>query len=190
MQDIVLFGDSYANGHAPDGTTGHLADALGIPPYNRRARSGSTAQQWALPDNGWLDAVVSSSADFALGALGGNDAFAAAADGNVTLAERVAACAALFHVLMRLRRKRVLLMLYPDPFFGARADAQLGHQQLCASIRAVVSLARACGAAVILIDLGNVLSTAHFDGRDIHPTPDGYQAIARAVTRQMTGGAA
>jgi lysophospholipase L1-like esterase len=187
--DVVLFGDSYANGHAPDGTTGHLADALGLPAYNRHAVSGSTAQQWARGDMGWLDAVVSSSAQTAVGALGGNDFFAAASDGYVTLEERVTAMAALFYCLMRLRRKDVLLLLYPDPFFGGRPDVQRGHRELCVCIRAVARLAHADGAAVGILDLGNVLTTAHFDGRDIHPNADGYGVIAAAIRRRLGGAA-
>lgn len=186
MTNIVLFGDSYANGHAPDGSTGHLAAALGVPTYNRLARSGSTAQQWAADQDGMLAAVVCHDARVAVGALGGNDAFAAAADGVVTLEERVQALAALFYVLMRLwSKERVILMVYPDPFFGARPDAAAGHAELARAISAVAGLANYITGGIKLLDLAGVLRPEHFDGQDIHPNPEGYRAIAGAVREML-----
>ena len=185
---IVLFGDSYTAGRIPHTQTdGAFSKALYVPTYCDFAKSGSTAQQWAADCNDWLSSVVSSSADIAVGSLGGNDAFAAMSDGIVTDAEKVAALSSLFHVLMRLRRKRVILMLYPDPFCGARPDAAAGHRQLIAAIRAVADLANSINENITLLDLSDVLRPEHFDGVDIHPNEAGYQAMAEAVTGVIAG---
>ena len=185
---IVLFGDSYTAGRIPHTQTdGAFGKALYVPAYCDFAKSGSTAQQWAADCNDWLSSVVSSSADIAVGSLGGNDAFAAMSDGIVTDAEKVAALSSLFHVLMRLRRKRVILMLYPDPFCGARPDAAAGHRQLIAAIRAVADLANSINENITLLDLSHVLRPEHFDGVDIHPNEAGYRAMAEAVMGVIAG---
>lgn len=186
---IVLFGDSYTAGRIPHTQTdGALRTALGLPLYADLARSGSTAQQWADDCNDWVAEVVMSSADIAVGSLGGNDAFAAIADGMITDVERITAAASLFHVLMRLRRKtRVILMLYPDPFCGRRIDAIQMHRDLILSITAVGALAHSINGNITLLDLGTVLRPEHFDGVDIHPNEAGYQAMAEAVLALIDG---
>lgn len=179
---IVLFGDSYAAGRLPHTQTdGAFRAALGLPLFADYARSGSTAQQWAANKDGWLSSLISSTADIAVGSLGGNDAFAALADGVVTDLEKVVALASIFHVLMRLRRRRVILMLYPDPFQGARPDAAAGHRQLVEAISAVAGYANSINGNITLLDLSTVLGREHFDGLDIHPNEAGYQAMGAAV---------
>lgn len=183
--EIVLFGDSYTAGRIPHThEDGAFATALGVPPEYDHAVSGSTAQQWAADANGMLSAVVESDAEIAVGSLGGNDMFAALADGVATSDEIIEALAALFHVLMRLAGKaRVIVMLYPDPFFGARADVAAGHQKLIAAIRALTGLAHSITSNIIVFDLSRVLRPEHFDGVDIHPSREGYQAMADEVRR-------
>jgi len=185
---IILFGDSYTAGRIPHTQEdGAFREALGVPPECDFAVSGSTAQQWAADANGMLSAVADSAAEIAVGSLGGNDAFAALADGVITDREKIAAPASLFHVLMRLNQKRrIILMLYPDPFCGARPDAAAGHRQLIAAIRAVASLANEINSNVTLLDLSRVLRPENFDGADIHPNKNGYQAMADAV-RHLAG---
>jgi lysophospholipase L1-like esterase len=181
---IVLFGDSYAAGRIPHTQRdGALAEALGGLVAYDYAASGSTAAQWSADSGGRLTKVCGCDADVAAGSLGGNDAFAALADGTVTDGEKIVALASLFHVLMRLRRKRVILMLYPDPFQGSRPDAAAGHRQLVEAIRAVASYANEINGNVVLLDLSEVLGPEHFDGEDIHPNEDGYAAMAAAVRK-------
>ena len=179
---IVLFGDSYTAGRIPHTQIdGAFREALGLPLFADYARSGSTAQMWAANKDGWLSSLISSTADIAVGSLGGNDAFAALADGVVTNLEKVIALASLFHVLMRLRHKRVILMIYPDPFQGARPDAAEGHRQLVEAISAVAGYANSINGNITLLDLSTVLGREHFDGLDIHPNEAGYQAMGAAV---------
>jgi lysophospholipase L1-like esterase len=179
---IILFGDSYTAGRIPHTQAdGAFREALGLPLYADLAKSGSTAQQWAADFEGRLSAVVSSCADIAVGSLGGNDAFAALADGKVTEEEQIAALASLFHVLMRLRRKRVVLMLYPDPWQGVRPEAAAACACLANGITAVAALANKAHGNITLLDLSEVLGPKHFDGEDIHPDRDGYAAMAAAV---------
>ena len=179
---IVLFGDSYTAGRLPHTQTdGAFREALGLPLFADYARSGSTAQQWAADKDDTLSALISSGADIVVGSIGGNDAFAAAADGVVTDLEKVVALASIFHVLMRLRRRRVILMLYPDPFQGTRPDAAAGHRQLVDAISAVAEYANSINGNITLLDLSTVLGPEHFDGLDIHPNATGYAAMAAAV---------
>lgn len=186
MTGVALFGDSYAAGRLPHSQTdGALRDALGVPLYNDFARSGSTAQQWAADKDGLLSALISSSAEITVGSLAGNDAFAAIADGVVTDLEKVVALASIFHVLMRLRRRRVILMLYPDPFQGTRPDAAAGHRRLVEAISAVAGYANAINGNITLLDLSTVLGPQHFDGQDVHPSAAGYAAMAAAVRNQI-----
>jgi lysophospholipase L1-like esterase len=188
-EDIVLFGDSYTAGReAGTNRDGALRQSLGVPLYNDLAVSGSTAQQWAADFNDRLSAVVSSSAAIAVGSIGGNDLFAAMSDGRITDGEKYAAAASLFYVLMRLRRKRILLMVYPDPFFGSRPDASAAAAGIAEAIKQIVSLARICGVEVSVIDLSPVLSPIHFDGTDIHPNAAGYAVMAEAIIKMVRGG--
>ncbi len=181
---IVLFGDSYTAGRLPHSQQdGAFREALAVPLYADHSKSGSTAQQWAADFEDRLSAVISSCADVAVGSLGGNDVFAALADGIIQPAERITAAAALFHCLMRLRRKtRIILMLYPDPFAGRRLDATALHRDLVMSISSVAALANSITGNISLLDLSTVLRPEHFDGTDIHPNAAGYQAMAAAVT--------
>lgn len=184
---IVLFGDSYTAGRIPHTQTdGAFVKAL-LGVHRDYALSGSTAVQWAGDIDGRLSDVCDSPSDIAVGSLLGNDAFAALADGQITLDEALPALAALALVLSRIAlHKPVLLMLYPNPFMGVPAvhpESEQGVQRLNAAISAVaqvVNSASPCG-PVMLLDLGTVLRTEHFDGLDIHPNEAGYQAMGAAV---------
>jgi lysophospholipase L1-like esterase len=184
---IVLFGDSYTAGRIPHTQTdGAFRAALGVPAYCDLAKSGSTAQQWAADFDDRLSSVVSSSADIAVGSLGGNDAFAALSDGVVTWGEQTSSMISLTLVLSRIAEKKpVLLMLYPNPYMGVpdklpdAADKVRGLNELISSIADVINLSG--HNPVMLLDLGTVLRPEHFDGVDIHPTEAGYRAMAEAV---------
>lgn len=184
---IVLFGDSYTAGRIPHTQTdGAFRKAL-LGVYRDYALSGSTAVQWAGDIDGRLTGVCDAPANIAVGSLLGNDAFAALADGQITLDEALPSLAALALVLSRISREMpVLLMLYPNPFMGVPAvhpEAEQGVQRLNAAISAVaqvVNSATPCG-LVMLLNLGTVLRPEHFDGLDIHPNEAGYQAMGAAV---------
>jgi lysophospholipase L1-like esterase len=133
--------------------------------------------------DGRLSSVISSCADIAVGSLGGNDAFEAMADGIISDTEKIVALAALFHVLMRLARKPVIFMIYPDPFHGSRPDAAAGHRQLVDAIAAVAKFANSITGNITMLDLSTVLGPQHFDGADIHPNVTGYASMAKAVRR-------
>ena len=185
--DIVLFGDSYTDGRLPHTQTdGALADALGLPRHLRLARSGSTAQQRALDTDNLLSRVCGTEADVAVGSLGGNDAFAALADGVVTPLETVAALAALYYALRKIAvsKPRVLLMLYPDPYQGARPDAE-GRLRLVQAIAAVAAEVNRATGNVETLDLAGALGPRHFDGVDIHPNAAGYAAMAAVIRARL-----
>ena len=179
---IVLLGDSYANGHAPDGTVGHLADALCLPEVNRLARSGSTAIEWASDKDGMLTRALYHPAPVVVMSLGGNDAFAALKDGVVTLSEIVLPLSSLYYVMRILGpRRRIIVMLYPDPYCGARPQSASYHRLLIGALRALV-------AAVPYAEpfaISPILGPQHFDGSDIHPLPSGYRAIASAMRKTL-----
>lgn len=184
---IVLFGDSYTAGRIPhtqtDGAFAARLTGLSRLVY---ALSGSTAAQWAADLDGRLTSVCAEHADIAVGSLLGNDAFAAMADGAVTLDEVIPALASLGLVLSRIARtKPVLLMLYPDPFMGTPSlhpESAEGVRRLNAAITSVAQVVNAVSPnPVMLLDLGSVLRAEHFDGQDIHPNLDGYAAMAAAV---------
>jgi len=184
---IVLFGDSYTAGRIPhtqiDGA--FRKALLGV--YRDYALSGSTAVQWAGDIDGRLSDVCESPADIAVGSLGGNDVFAALADGKVTLDETLRSMAALAIVLSRIAHtKPVLLMLYPNPYMGVpdkHPEAAEGVRRLNAAIGCVADVINASigNHPVMPLDLGTVLRPEHFDGVDIHPNEAGYQAMAAAV---------
>ena len=185
---IVLFGDSYTAGRIPHTQTdGAFRAALGGIVISDYALSGSTAQQWAADHEERLTNVCESVANVAVGSLLGNDAFAAMADGKITLDEALPSLAALALVLSRISREMpVVLMLYPNPYMGvptANPEAAQGVRRLNAAIGAVAQVVNAAttGCPVMLLDLGTVLSAEHFDGLDIHPNEAGYQAMGAAV---------
>lgn len=187
--NCVLFGDSYTAGRLPNTQTdGAFREALGVPLEDDFSVSGSTAQDWAFGQcGGRLHRVIVHQAEWAVGSLGGNDAFQAMADGVMTDAEAVGAMAALLFVLHRLRGKRVLLMLYPDPYRGRNAQAAQGHKKLVQAIQEIARIARWIGVNVETIDLEQFTEDRFFDGVDIHPNRDGYAAYAAAVRKRIEG---
>ena len=185
MQNAIIgtFGDSYTHGYIK-GVNGHFENPLGVSTFRRFARSGSTAQQWAENKDNLLADACSRSFDVMVGSLGGNDAFAAMADCVVTDTEKVVALASLYYVLRKLScaHHKIILLLYPDPFWGAKPEAAAGRNQLVEAIAAVARFANAQYNNIIMLDLSTVLGPQHFDGVDIHPNEDGYKAMASAVT--------
>lgn len=181
---IVLFGDSYTHGRLPHSRIdGALPNELNVDSNYCFARSGSTAQEWAIDKDGLLSKVISSDAEIAVGSLGGNDLFAALADGNVSFFERIAMMGALYAVLSKIsENKKVVFMLYPDPFVGTRADAIEAQKQLTTALNLIVSAVNKEKENVIVLDLSTVLNSSHFDCVDIHPNADGYKEMAKAIT--------
>jgi lysophospholipase L1-like esterase len=176
---IVLFGDSYTAGRvAGTSNDGALSEALGVPCDLSLAVSGSTAVEWVL-DQARLDAVCNSTADVAVGSLGGNDLFKALQDGVVTFAEKVGIVLALLHVVNTIAKSipHVVIMVYPDPFSGTRADAKEAQWQIANTFHQLPFLNN-----VHLLFLSGFLSKDHFDGVDIHPTKEGYAVMASAIT--------
>ena len=56
---IVLFGDSYTHGRLPHSQTdGALPNELGLENNYCFAKSGTTAQQWAINKDGMLETVI------------------------------------------------------------------------------------------------------------------------------------
>ena len=186
--NLVLFGDSYTAGRIPHtGDDGALRDALGIAAYMDFSKSGSTAQQWAGDLECRLSNVVCSSANIAVGSLGGNDLFGILADGNVNKLECIIASAALFYVLMRISdMKHIILMLYPDPYQGKRQEAAPILQEFNKNILEVITLVNQIqGNKVHVLDLSNVLKNEHFDGVDIHPNLGGYMEMSKAIIKKV-----
>jgi lysophospholipase L1-like esterase len=185
---IVLFGDSYTHGRLPHSQTdGALPNELGLESNCCFAKSGTTAQEWAINKDGMLENVISSDADIAVGSLGGNDLFVALADGNVTFLERIAMMGALYMVLKRISEtKKTILMLYPDPFSGTRADAIEAQKQLTMALNLIVSAVNKEKNNIVTLDLSTVLNSSHFDNVDIHPNVEGYKVMAKAITEAVS----
>lgn len=185
---IVLFGDSYTHGRLPHSQTdGALPNELGIESSYCIAKSGTTAQEWAINKDGMLEAVINSDAEIAVGSLGGNDLFAALSDGTVTFLERIAMMGSLYAVLKRISEsKKTILMLYPDPFSGTRADAVEAQKQLTIALNLIVSAVNKENDNIITLDLSTVLNSSHFDNVDIHPNIEGYKVMAKAITEVVS----
>jgi len=176
---IVLFGDSYTAGRLPGtATDGALAEALCVPNELALAVSGSTAIGWAR-DQERMQAVCNSKADIAVGSLGGNDLFAALQDGVVSFSEKIQIVVSLLNVVNTISQSipRVVLMVYPDPFSGIRADAKEAQRQIEEAFHLLPFPNN-----VHLLFLSGFLTKDHFDGSDIHPTKEGYSVMANAVT--------
>lgn len=182
---LVIFGDSYTAGRLPHTETdGAFAAALGGRVVADHALSGSTAVEWSMDIGDRLTNVCIAVANVAVGSLGGNDAFAAIADGRITAGEALSALSALTITLYRIARSMpVVLMLYPDPWQGADAVKAVAVARMNEAIRTVAQTINGTteGGPILLLDLGVVLLPEHFDGVDIHPNVAGYAAMAQAV---------
>jgi len=182
---IVLFGDSYTAGRIPHtDRDGAFAAALGVCVRRDYALSGSTAVEWSMDIGGRLRSVCDADANVAVGSLLGNDAMLAIADGDISAGEALPALASLALVLYRIAREMpVVLMLYPDPHRDQSTLTAVGVRRLNAAITTVTHAVNGiCSAGpVMLLDLGKVLKPEHFDGSDIHPSVEGYAAMAAAV---------
>ncbi len=184
MNEIVLFGDSYTAGRLPHSQTdGALSDALNIESDYCLAKSGSTAQEWAINKDELLHKVLKSDANIAVGSLGGNDLFVALSDGVVTFFERIAMMGSLYAVLKKISDSKdvVILMLYPDPFNGTKPEAIDARKQLTDALTLVVNAVNIEKGNVQLLDLSLILNSDHFDNIDIHPNAEGYKVMAKAI---------
>ena len=187
---FVDIGDSWNAGFRDDtrtdglGWIGHL-DPERFEAVARLSVSGSTAAQWAADFDGRLTRAVEAArdADVCFCSLGGNDAFAAQADGKVTFAEITAGVFNLRSVVAAIRGTgcRVLVMLYAPPYAG---DA---HMRLaCAALNAMIVAATAgqvnagdyiCAENAFYLKQGMMVG--------IHPSEDGYECLARYVERSF-----
>ncbi len=179
---ILLLGDSIMAGRLP-GTKidAGVGAALFLTPELRQAISGSTAVQWADNVDNRLHQACLTYSDVTVISLLANDAFAALADGVITDAEKIAALAAFGHVIRELRdyHPRILVVLYQDPFFGARPDVAAGVRMMNDAIVA------ACPSGTELLDLRSILNNpAFYDGVDIHPNQAGYDAVAAEILKR------
>lgn len=156
---------------------------LGIAEDMRQAVGGSTAAQWAADFEGRLTRAAQTPADVVILSLLGNDAYAALADGTVTPEEVEAGVAALRRVIETVRKSRTIVLLYADPFSGRDARSAIA----CPLLNAAICSALPDG--VETFDTRRVLLPQHFDGRDIHPTRAGHEAIADGLVARLTANA-
>jgi len=190
--ELLILGDSHAAcrlPHSPvDAWT--VAELLGVPASNRLAVSGSTARQWASDYQGRLSAAITNRAGIVWISIGGNDALAAAADGQVTAAEQLAVAADMLRFFAAAARGRALCVctLYADPWQGARPDQAAGLDALDAGISNVCELAcSSVGTPVAFLDERTVLTPANYGGSgDLHPNAEGYTNIALRLRSIIT----
>lgn len=174
---ILVIGDSYSSaleaGSRLDRGWPHF---LGIPPANRQAVAGSTAEQWANDHEQRLSFAMRTNADVVILSLLGNDAFAVMADNVLTAPEISTSLLCLRRVVTALKNngsRRIVVLLYPDPFCGLRPEFEVAVPILNGAIRA------ACiGVGVQFFDLSLIMDAGDFDGRDIHPVQTGHEKIA------------
>lgn len=180
---ITLAGDSMLQGRI-DATgldTDAVADALGLPPEQRCARSGSTAAQWAAPGSQLLAKAIAAPRGVCVLSLLANDAFAAL-PGGISEAEAFAAISAYGYVTRRLMERHELLVacLYQDPYFGTNPDIAAGVARVDAALVAAIPP----GAAVI--DWRNYLGRECYDGDGVHPNLRGYSVMADVLSAFTT----
>jgi lysophospholipase L1-like esterase len=182
---ILVIGDSYSAAREADtGLDRGWPEALGIDVGYRQAVSGSTAQQWAANLGNRLSTAQATQSDIVIMSLLGNDAFAALATGGVDPAKAAAGLAHLEQVFNAVKRKRTIVLLYPDPFSGVNKEFRVGTPILNAAVR------YACGPdsgsiGAEFLDLGTVLKPEHFNGTDIHPTIEGHKVLAAALAKLL-----
>lgn len=182
INDILIVGDSWSSAVvAGDPSHRGWSALLGIPMERNLAVAGSTAVEWAGNYRHYAMNAAAVAADTLILSLGGNDAFQAHSDGVITVTEIFEAVTALRRVLTGLRRKRMLVLLYADPYCGANPGAVKGLTYLNMGIE----LSCAGLHEVELVDLREVLNKEHFDGYDIHPNLAGHEVIAAGIKRRL-----
>jgi len=88
----------------------------------------------------------------------------------------------LYMVLKRISEtKKTILMLYPDPFSGTRAEAIEAQKQLTMALNLIVSAVNKEKNNIVTLDLSTMLDSSHFDNVDIHPNAEGYKEIAKSI---------
>jgi hypothetical protein len=172
MRALVI-GDSWAS--AVEGDTGldrGWPDVLGIEPEYQQAVAGSTAEEWYNDKNGTLTKAMNTEADTVIISLMGNDARNAMSDGKITSDEIFKALTSMCSVMNSIRRRRTLVFTYADPYDGKNTQFSQGLPLLNGAIQL------AAGLDSTIIDLSEVLTCEHFDGRDFHPIRAGHAVIA------------
>jgi len=177
---LLVIGDSWSSAVvAGNDNHGGWPVLLGILADLRQAVAGSTAKQWAMDFEGRLSKAAATDADVAILSLLGNDVFAALGDGIITPAEISDGITNFRSVVERVRKKRTIVILYTDPFFGR--DKRFAY--ICPLLNATIRLS--CPSGVEFFDTSLVLRPEHFDGVDIHPNLKGHEAIAAGLKKVL-----
>lgn len=174
--DILVVGDSWASavvsgeGNPNDNGWPLLLD---VPREMRQAVAGSTAVQWSCNFNDRLTAAINTPAETVIISLLGNDARAAMEDGNVTFREVGSSLNHMHRVITALKRKRTILLLYCDPYFGLDPRSRIVVPLINTAIRL------SAYADAEYFDMNRYLDRRHFNGVDFHPNRAGHEIIAR-----------
>lgn len=184
VKDIMVIGDSIATGYnASTKKNDGWSTMLGIPAKNNWAMNGTTAEEWSKnPDDDWWEEVFKRPKATLICSLAGNDMRKAAQDGIITIEEVTTAYKSLRMVAERARVfKRVVVMLYADPYLGTNLRTALGVALLNESIMMAWS-----DIADEFIHTSTMLNTKEcFDGIDIHPTTYGHEKMAEHIGQQL-----
>ena len=173
MSDILVIGDSYAEGS--EGDTGKKLgwpDIMGIPSKFRQGIGGSTASEWYADKDKRMIKALNTQSDILIVSLLGNDA----QSGDMSIVKTIIGIEQLHDIVYHLSmtRKQTFVFLYPDPFLGKSDKTRYMLPLLNRAIKI------ACfGCSVNFIDLSAILNDSKcFTGTDIHPTRYGHQLIA------------
>ena len=183
MRTLVI-GDSYSSAiEADTGLDRGWPEILGIDPDCRQAVAGTTAVQWARDNFGRLTRAIRTPADVVILSLLGNDALQNIVTRPVSIQEIWTALGAMRQVVnsIRVDRKRVIVLLYADPFRGKRPEFAMGLGLLNGSIKL------SCPYKTEFFDASFVLGDEHFNGTDIHPTRAGHEVIATGMAAMLGG---
>lgn len=189
---IMIVGDSHAEGYLPHSKirSNAIAEAVGAAPEMRLAVSGSTALDWARDIDDRLTRAEAHAygADAVLVSLLGNDLFAAASDGNVTVAEIAASIAALYEVLHTLSGlpRRLFVLLYGQPYRSPTPEQARGLALLNDAIKACANtVSMITDNAIEFIEEDAILDASDWPGDDIHPFESGYRKIGAELLRRL-----
>lgn len=173
----ISMGDSWGKIVAGGGTP--WPDLLGL---DNRNVSGSTAQEWANNKENWLVEAQMAGADTVIVSLMGNDARHALEDGVVTPDEISTALRSMRAVVKAMLPARVIVLLYADPYEGRQQLSRIAIPLLNSAIEC------ACwGLPVEFLHTQYHLGDTAWDGKDIHPTQAGHEAIAFVVGNMLKG---
>jgi len=188
---LLIVGDSHAESYLPHSKirSNAIGKTVGTPERLMQAVSGSTAIQWAKDFEVRLSRaeVSASEADATLISLLGNDLFAAAKDGKVTVVEIIASVSALFEVLRTLSSvsKRTFVLLYGQPYHEPSLIQIEGVKWLNSAIVSCAKTVSAItGNKIEFIDEDTILERSDWPGDDIHPFESGYVKIGREIMKR------